>query len=208
MNTDKATIKRLETGVPGLDEVLGGGLPEFSFNIIAGPPGCGKTTLAHQIMFALAHAASGRRCTSPCWASRRSRCCATSSSSTFFDSAKIDGCDPLRQPQPTTSSTGTSTRCWRASSRRSRRHSPGMVVRRLVPLGGAGPGQRQGDRSALQEFVQQLGMHDDQLAGHHVPDRRILRPRTTRNPVFTVADGLSGSTRASSATRSCARCRS
>jgi hypothetical protein len=36
----------LATGVPGLDEVLGGGLPEFSFNLIAGPPGCGKTTPA------------------------------------------------------------------------------------------------------------------------------------------------------------------
>jgi len=54
MTTGKATIKRLQTGVPGLDEVLGGGLPEFSFNLIAGSPGCGKTTLAHQIMFALA----------------------------------------------------------------------------------------------------------------------------------------------------------
>jgi circadian clock protein KaiC len=38
--------------VPGLDEILGGGLPEYSFNIIAGAPGCGKTTLAHQVMFA------------------------------------------------------------------------------------------------------------------------------------------------------------
>jgi len=52
--SSKATINRLATGVPGLDEVLGGGLPEFSFNLIAGQPGCGKTTLAHQIMFALA----------------------------------------------------------------------------------------------------------------------------------------------------------
>lgn len=50
----KVLINRLATGVPGLDEVLGGGLPEFSFNLIAGPPGCGKTTLAHQMMFALA----------------------------------------------------------------------------------------------------------------------------------------------------------
>lgn len=48
------TIQRLATGVPGLDEVLGGGLPEFSFNLIAGVPGCGKTTLAHQMMFAMA----------------------------------------------------------------------------------------------------------------------------------------------------------
>src|SRR5476651_227372 len=48
----RVTIRQLPTGVPGLDEILGGGLPEFSFNIIAGAPGCGKTTLAHQIMFA------------------------------------------------------------------------------------------------------------------------------------------------------------
>ncbi len=50
----KVTINRLATGVPGLDDILGGGLPEFSFNLLAGQPGCGKTTLAHQIMFALA----------------------------------------------------------------------------------------------------------------------------------------------------------
>lgn len=54
MTMRKALINRLRTGVPGLDEVLGGGLPEFSFNLIAGLPGSGKTTLAHQIMFALA----------------------------------------------------------------------------------------------------------------------------------------------------------
>src|SRR5438309_5526611 len=50
----KVSIHKLATGVTGLDEVLGGGLPEFSFNLIAGAPGTGKTTLAHQIMFALA----------------------------------------------------------------------------------------------------------------------------------------------------------
>ncbi|MGX4641362.1 RAD55 family ATPase [Massilia sp. SYSU DXS3249] len=52
--TDKVSLGLLKTGVPGLDILLGGGLPEFSFNLIAGPPGSGKTTLAHQIMFALA----------------------------------------------------------------------------------------------------------------------------------------------------------
>lgn len=45
-------INKLPSGVPGLNEILGGGLPEFSFNIIAGAPGCGKTTLAHQFIFA------------------------------------------------------------------------------------------------------------------------------------------------------------
>ncbi|HJU06133.1 MAG TPA: ATPase domain-containing protein [Nitrospiraceae bacterium] len=53
MNEDgKATIRRFPTGVPGLDDVLGGGLHEFSFNLVAGSPGCGKTTLVHQIAFA------------------------------------------------------------------------------------------------------------------------------------------------------------
>jgi circadian clock protein KaiC len=49
-------ITNLETGVPGLDSVLGGGLPKYSFNLIAGGPGAGKTTLSHQIMFANATA--------------------------------------------------------------------------------------------------------------------------------------------------------
>jgi circadian clock protein KaiC len=48
----KVRIRQLPTGVRGLDEILGGGIPEFSFNVIAGAPGCGKTTLAHQIVFA------------------------------------------------------------------------------------------------------------------------------------------------------------
>ena len=49
---DKVKINKLPTGVPGLDDIVGGGLPEFSFNIIAGAPGSGKTTLAHQFVFA------------------------------------------------------------------------------------------------------------------------------------------------------------
>jgi predicted ATP-dependent serine protease len=51
--TDRVAIRRLPPGVLGLDQILGGGLPEFSFNLIAGTPGAGKTTLAQQIMFAL-----------------------------------------------------------------------------------------------------------------------------------------------------------
>lgn len=45
-------LRLLPTGVPGLNTILGGGLPEYSFNLIAGTPGAGKTTLAHQIIFA------------------------------------------------------------------------------------------------------------------------------------------------------------
>ena len=38
---NKVTIRRLATGVPGLDDLLGGGLPEFSFSLLAGTPGSG-----------------------------------------------------------------------------------------------------------------------------------------------------------------------
>ena len=51
---DKVSLGTLSTGVQGLDILLGGGLSEFSFTLIAGAPGSGKTTLAHQIMFSLA----------------------------------------------------------------------------------------------------------------------------------------------------------
>jgi circadian clock protein KaiC len=49
--TSKVDIRKLPTGVTGLDLILGGGIPEYSFNLIAGEPGTGKTTLAHQIAF-------------------------------------------------------------------------------------------------------------------------------------------------------------
>jgi circadian clock protein KaiC len=56
MTDSRVTIHSLATGVPGLDRVLGGGLPEYSFTMIAGAPGTGKTTLSQQIMYANASA--------------------------------------------------------------------------------------------------------------------------------------------------------
>ncbi|MBW9091971.1 AAA family ATPase [Rhizobium wenxiniae] len=52
-------LPRLLTGVPGLDQVLGGGLIEGASYIVQGSPGAGKTILSNQIAFA--SAARGRK---------------------------------------------------------------------------------------------------------------------------------------------------
>jgi circadian clock protein KaiC len=44
-------MERLTTGLPGLDAVLGGGLPTGAVVFIGGPPGAGKTVLSEQIAF-------------------------------------------------------------------------------------------------------------------------------------------------------------
>ena len=54
-----SVMPRLETGIPGLDAVLRGGLPDRRTCLLAGLPGTGKTTLGNQIAFH--HAASGGR---------------------------------------------------------------------------------------------------------------------------------------------------
>jgi predicted ATP-dependent serine protease len=88
MDNGKVQIKTVPTGVPDLDIVLGGGLPEYSFNVIAGAPGSGKTTLVHQIVFE--NASSERPASiSPYWANRRSKCCATSRIILFSTPAKL-----------------------------------------------------------------------------------------------------------------------
>jgi circadian clock protein KaiC len=44
-------LEKISTGIPSLDGILKGGLPRNSVNVIAGPPGTGKTILAQQIVF-------------------------------------------------------------------------------------------------------------------------------------------------------------
>ncbi|WP_342764676.1 ATPase domain-containing protein [Thermococcus sp. Bubb.Bath] len=45
--TEREALKsRFETGIPGMDELLGGGIYEGSITLIAGPTGSGKTILA------------------------------------------------------------------------------------------------------------------------------------------------------------------
>ncbi|AHG88580.1 Circadian clock protein KaiC central region [Gemmatirosa kalamazoonensis] len=56
---DTTAYTRASTGVAGLDEILGGGLPVDHLYLLDGEPGTGKTTLALQ--FLLAGAARGAR---------------------------------------------------------------------------------------------------------------------------------------------------
>ncbi|HDI86098.1 MAG TPA: AAA family ATPase, partial [Candidatus Korarchaeota archaeon] len=52
MSGERVTeIERVDTGVPGFDEIVGGGLPRPSAILLAGNPGTGKTTLAGQIAY-------------------------------------------------------------------------------------------------------------------------------------------------------------
>jgi circadian clock protein KaiC len=48
---DKELDSRLQTGNPQADEILGGGFPINSINIVMGEPGTGKTIFAEQLIF-------------------------------------------------------------------------------------------------------------------------------------------------------------
>jgi circadian clock protein KaiC len=45
------TFPRISTGNEQADEVLGGGFPANSINIVMGQPGTGKTVFAEQLLF-------------------------------------------------------------------------------------------------------------------------------------------------------------
>jgi circadian clock protein KaiC len=183
---ERVRINRLPTGVRGLDDVLGGGIPEFSFNLIAGGPGGGKTTLAHQIMFA---------CASP----ERPALYITilgepplkmlryQQQYAFFDSNKVSSCirflhlgtELLEHGLETVLSTiikeveATSPKLVFVDSFRA-------VVRKSME-----PGQME-----LQSFVQRLSLH---LTGWEATTFLIgeyQESEADSNPIFTVADGI------------------
>ncbi|HEV2577173.1 MAG TPA: ATPase domain-containing protein [Acidobacteriaceae bacterium] len=52
--------RRISTGVAGIDDILGGGIPSGHLYLVEGDPGTGKTTFALQ--FLLAGAARGEKC--------------------------------------------------------------------------------------------------------------------------------------------------
>jgi circadian clock protein KaiC len=185
--TTKVTINRLATGVPGLDAVLGGGLPEFSFNLIAGPPGCGKTTLAHQLMFALATpqrpALYFTVLGEPPLKMLRYQ-----QQFDFFDTESINRSVHFINLADETHG-GDLAQVLRRIVAEVEAHGPGLVFVdsfRSVVLAGGAEGNSQ---HKLQEFMQQLGMLMTSwqattfLIGEYFVG-------VDASPVFTVADGL------------------
>ncbi|MEZ0228145.1 MAG: RAD55 family ATPase [Planctomycetota bacterium] len=56
MSAKRVHLKKIGTGQPELDAILGGGVPERSLVVVAGEPGSGKTVLTLQTLFAAARA--------------------------------------------------------------------------------------------------------------------------------------------------------
>ena len=48
--TPRASCPKTPTGISGLDEVTGGGLPRGRSTLVCGPAGCGKTLLAMEFL--------------------------------------------------------------------------------------------------------------------------------------------------------------
>jgi circadian clock protein KaiC len=54
LKISRSSLPKIPTGIDGLDEVTGGGLPKGRTTLVCGSPGCGKTLLAMEF---LAHGA-------------------------------------------------------------------------------------------------------------------------------------------------------
>ena len=44
-------MKRIKTGIPGMDEILGGGIPERNVVLLSGGPGTGKSIFSQQFIY-------------------------------------------------------------------------------------------------------------------------------------------------------------
>ncbi len=187
--TDRVAIRRLPTGVPGLDQILGGGgLPEFSFNLIVGAPGAGKTTLAQQIMFALSgpdrSALYFTVVGEPPLKMLRYQ-----QQFTFFDIARVN--ESVRYVNLSQDVVhGTLEKLLERIVREVEATNPRVVVVDSFRTVAKAAERAQNGDLDLQHFVQQLAVRLTSweattfLVGEYQPSE------AEQNPVFTVADGL------------------
>lgn len=184
----KVSIRRLATGVPGLDNLLGGGLPEFSFNLIAGTPGSGKTTLAHQIMFSLANP-KNRALFFTVLGEPALKMLRYQQQFPFFDIDKVNrsiryvnlSADLLE---------GDFDRVLSRIAEEVKDYAPSLVfVDSFRSVVQSAKPEEQG-ASEMQRFVQQLGMQMTSWQATTFLIGEYLLPEAESSPVFTVADGI------------------
>ena len=186
--TNKVKIGRLPTGIPGLDDLLGGGIPEFSFNLIAGTPGSGKTTFAHQMMFSLA-APDRRALFFTVLGEPPLKMLRYQQQFPFFDIDKINSsvkfvnlaADLLE---------GNFDRVLDRIAEEVQKFTPSLVFvdsfrsvvqsAKQMPKGAFG----------LQEFVQRLGMQMTSWQATTFLIGEYLTAEAESSPIFTVADGI------------------
>lgn len=185
---DTGSIRGLATGVPGLDAVLGGGLPEYSFNLIAGSPGAGKTTLAQQIAFANATAERpalyltvlGEPTLKMLRYQRQYR---------FFDRAAIGSRVQYRNLSEEALERDLSVVLERIVAEVEQVQPGIVVVDSFRTLGSPAAAPAAPGHMDLDQFVQRLALHlttwevTSFLIGEYAEPEQ-------RNPVFTVADGV------------------
>ncbi|MHB8167538.1 MAG: ATPase domain-containing protein [Sulfuricella sp.] len=186
--SERVSIRRLPTGVPGLDNLLGGGLPEFSFNLIAGTPGSGKTTLAHQIMFSLANP-KNRALFFTVLGEPALKMLRYQQQFPFFDIDKVN--ESIRFVNLSADLLeGDFDRVLARIAEEVKGYAPSLVFVDSFRSVVQSAKQEERGASELQRFVQQLGMQMTSWQATTFLIGEYLLPEAEASPVFTVADGI------------------
>jgi circadian clock protein KaiC len=185
---DKLELRLLATGVPGLDTILGGGLPELSFNIIGGAPGSGKTTLAQQIMFGLA-SPQRRALFFTAMGEPPVKMLRYQQQFSFFDFDKVGDMVHFISLAAQVEQ-GNYDAVLAQILEEVRVHVPALVfIDSFHAFIKGAPGDQQ-EVAALQSFVQRLGAHMASWNATSFLVGEYTTNETGQNPIFTVADGL------------------